>query len=61
MTEQELKDGMTRLGAIFREASTTKPDAAREAEALAIIVTIAASTIACLHRIADALEKGDRS
>jgi hypothetical protein len=58
MTEQELKDGMARLAAIFRDANKGKPDAAREAEATAIMVAIAASTIGCLHRIADAIERG---
>jgi hypothetical protein len=57
MTEQELRDGMARLAVIFRDAKPGKPDAAREAEALAIIVAIAASTIGCLHRIADAVER----
>lgn len=52
MTEQELIIAFDRLVQIFRN-----PSPANELEAQQIIVKIAASTVACLHRIADAMEQ----
>lgn len=66
MTEAELNGGIARLVEIYMSAQhdprvkvTPEMYAKRdkeEVEARVLTIQIAASTIACLHRIADALE-----
>jgi hypothetical protein len=58
MTEKEITADVERLLELAMLNSGGKADPKASVEAAAIAVRLASSTLACLHRIADALESG---